>query len=722
MDIVVPTHRGHYECMEKFLDTFFLNCIDHTEVRINIIISREDLELFTTLKLKYTTHENINIHILSELVKKYDDIDMTESELLATVGKFTYQSLKKLYGVLETSNQYVCVFDSECLFIRKFKMRDYIEENKNKYFYCSKMTTNGLHRTRANEMQDSTNDILGTKDMNWYLELYMWILRRDVLLDIMIFLKNKYGKLTLINQELFIEYIYYLYYRTHENTFGEVEWMDTYQLVRENMSNELFKCWSHDVMPWCMFEHIWKHLMNANYEQLDAVCMIYEMIHLPITRILPNDRLNQLFLILCKDVKICVSEYCPEVYEMTMKDLFNKNIGLLVSGLHRNCDNIGDLHNFVYPLRQPIHYYMSSENNDIHRKLALHPLTKSIVINNSSHTLFFPVAKYLPPAKNTFIHNTTEMFYKKTQLIKYLTNYDIVINIRPDLVTLNQHLIDLILSIFKKYDENTLYTSKIYDSVGIADTFAAGSVSVMKYFLNIYNVLPLLVSKYVFNPELYVYHQIADNGMKIIPIDWDYKINWHGRDLLNATWRIETYNLLSKDNYENNFDEFLRVKTSSFSIIEDEIIRTSITKPDKKYILTNVTSNHNLYIHDEKNEKCICVSVHPTELTQFYIKPPRETVTRVNIKLNITGENINKDGSGWNIFTTPNSPIVCGRGNAGTWAQFYLDKDGEYYYILSFHSINSKNRDGTFGRYIGVKDGKLVSDLPKCNEALWIIK
>ena len=152
-----------------------------------------------------------------------------------------------------------------------------------------------------------------------------------------------------------------------------------------------------------------------------------------------------------------------------MRDIFNKKIGMFVSGLFRNCDNIDMLFNFIYPMSPPIHFYLSTENNGIYRTIARKNPISTIMVDNSVHPFDKNKVKWLPPSKPEMIPNTIEMFYKKKNLLKFVDRYDIIIQMRPDLVSLNGKLIDLIYQMYQTYDDNTLYTTKLYSSVGITD-------------------------------------------------------------------------------------------------------------------------------------------------------------------------------------------------------------------------------------------------------------
>ena len=262
--------------------------------------------------------------------------------------------------------------------------------------------------------------------------------------------------------------------------------------------------------------------------------------------------------------------------------------------------------------------------------------------------------------------------------------------------------------------KNTLYTTKLYSATGIADTFAMGHNSIMMKYMNVYSQLNKFASTHTFSPELFIYHQMKTvENINIIPIDWNYKINWHGLDLNRVWWRDDSYLGINYDKY----NEYLAMKTSSY-----DAITQNFNNNDKKYTLTNVSSKMNMFVTDINNDSGRCIIVDPIHSTPFYVMVCDDITIRVNIKLTKNADNLNKDTSGWNVFTTPHDNIVYGRGNAGLWAQFYLIKENDSYYIIACHSVKTPNRVGTYGRYIGVIGGQLFGDLPKCNETKWFIR
>jgi hypothetical protein len=83
---------------------------------------------------------------------------------------------------------------------------------------------------------------------------------------------------------------------------------------------------------------------------------------------------------------------------------------------------------------------------------------------------------------------------------------------------------------------------------------------------------------------------------------------------------------------------------------------------------------------------------------------------------------MNRDGTGWNLYSSPCDDTLFGRGNNGTWAQFYIEKGDNHYYIASYHSLNTLNMTGGFGRYIGVSNHRLACNMHKCSDSAWIIQ
>jgi hypothetical protein len=92
---------------------------------------------------------------------------------------------------------------------------------------------------------------------------------------------------------------------------------------------------------------------------------------------------------------------------------------------------------------------------------------------------------------------------------------------------------------------------------------------------------------------------------------------------------------------------------------------------------------------------------------------------RVNIQYETKLPNVDNDGTGWNLYNKLDSNSLNGKGSNNILAQFYILPEGDYYYFLTFHTHTLKNNLGGFGRYVGVHNDKIMTDMSKCDESLW---
>jgi len=101
MEIVVPTYNVHYAQIKLFLTSFEQNCLDKNNITIKLIVSRFDMSFFYNLCSSYLLH--IKIIPFDELLQKYTETKMTEIVFLEKVGKKSYVSYKKIWGISECS-------------------------------------------------------------------------------------------------------------------------------------------------------------------------------------------------------------------------------------------------------------------------------------------------------------------------------------------------------------------------------------------------------------------------------------------------------------------------------------------------------------------------------------------------------------------------------------------------------------------------------------------
>lgn len=704
MNIVVATHNVNYSQIKSFLKSFSDNCIDKYKVTIRLVIPKFDVEFFNKLSIMFKDLRII-IHPLCQLLEKYRQYDQTEIQLFEKVGRQSFISIKKILGILESSAERVCVFNSDTIFIRKFCLEKYISNNWFKYYYCSKsVSRNGEPQNNIN-LQNVQNNIFGINDRHWYREVRTWIFDKRVVLDMYNFLINKYKKLSSIETDFIFDYCYYLFYKHHTDMYPVVSWVDTYFILENILQFDKFSLFCDKTPNYNIVEQA-GNLITNNPEEIPTLQYIYNTLCIPIYGFEANNINHQLFILSFSQIYIIHGNPCNLVSKLIKKNAYNLKIALGISGILRNDDDITPLVNFIGPYKIDTFFYITIEDKLRQNQIIELFRPKNIIIDNC-RPYNTAVAKFKQPnTKAAMVSNTCSMFYKKRRLSDMISDdYDMIINIRPDLVSLDgKQLLHIILNILLKYDNNILYVPKIYHSFGVTDTIAIGHFNLMKKYFQLYDKIDKFINHYIFNPEYLVYKHLSESDIDLDVFDWTYKIYRHPITFLDFWWRFEF-------DIENNVKEYLRLKVSSFETYFTKFLPT----PRKRYRIMNKSTSKFLYIDGDK------VVLNETLFSHFLISHRHDLFMRINIKYDTNMPNLNNDDTGWNLFVLPNSNKIEGKGNNDTWAQFYVTFEENYFYLATFHTHTIKNRTGTFGRYIGVKDGCIVTDLPRCHEAQWYI-
>lgn len=699
MDIVIATHNVNYSQMRLFLKSFSDNCIDKDKVTIRLVIPKFDVEFFNKLSILFKDLKII-ILPLNYLLDKYKQNNQTEIQLFEKIGRLSFISIKKIFGILESSVNQVCVFNSDTIFIRKFYLEKYISNNWFKYYYCSKLIS------RNEELQNIQNNIFDINDRNWYHEIKTWIFDKRVVSDMYKFLINKYKKIDNITHDFIFDYCYYLFYKHHTDAYQIVSWIDTYNILENILSLDKFSLFCDKTPNYNILEQA-GNLITNHLEEITTLQHIYNTLCIPIYRFEPNNINHQIFLLSFPQIYIIYGNPCNIVSNLIKKNAYNLKIALGISGILRNDDDITPLFNFIGSYKIDTFFYITVDDKLKQNQIIELFRPKNIIIDNC-RPYNTAIAKYKQPnTSDVMIFNTCSMFYKKRRLFDMISDdYDIIINIRPDLVSLDgKQLLHIILNILLKYEDNILYVPKIYNSFGVSDIMAIGNFNIMRKYFQLYDKIEKFLNHYIFNPEYLVYKHITESEIILDVFDWSFKIFHHPIAFINFWWRIEF-------DIENNVNEYLRLKVSSFETYFIKFLQT----PRKRYRIINKLTNKFLYIDGDN------VVLNDTLFSYFLISHRNDLLMRINIKYDTNMPNLNNDNTGWNLFVLPNcNNKIEGKGNNDTWAQFYVIFEENYFYLATFHSHTIKNKIGTFGRYIGVLDGCIVTDLPKCPEAQWYI-
>jgi hypothetical protein len=183
MNIIIPSYSGHVNQCRSFLKSAQQLASDHKDIQFKVIISKADQHVFEPM-LRDASLSELNIVLITlKAILAHYTIDIDETELLNTWGKFTFQSVKKLMGAYHFGADWSLLVDSEALVVRPCSFATILENyrQRNVVFYSSYIGTD-LQR----EVTDNVARIFGDKigDM-WLFDQQSWFVEHSILSDLL---------------------------------------------------------------------------------------------------------------------------------------------------------------------------------------------------------------------------------------------------------------------------------------------------------------------------------------------------------------------------------------------------------------------------------------------------------------------------------------------------------------------------------------------------------
>lgn len=232
-----------------------------------------------------------------------------------------------------------------------------------------------------------------------------------------------------------------------------------------------------------------------------------------------------MFLLSFQQIYICYGK-CFLLDKLLSNNAYNLKIALGVSGLIRKNDDISYFLLFIENYQIDKFYYLTLED----KKKLPEKFSDEKYLLYDNEKMDNLIAKHKQPnTKDDMVANSCQMFRKKRRLYDMIPKtYDIIIHMRPDLVSMDgKCLLHIMIDILSNYDSNAIYLPKFYNSFGVADTMAIGSFHIMEKYLKLYDKMNIFLSEYIFNPEYLVYKHLTENSIEIKPFDWVHRIYHH---------------------------------------------------------------------------------------------------------------------------------------------------------------------------------------------------
>ena len=224
--VVIPTYVGHSVQIERCLSSFERFLKDADRVSFYLIVSRPDIARFTELTDRFKGKLDIQVVTLQAILKDEENIDVDENLLLKQVGKFNYQSLKKIYAVKHFGEDMSLVLDSEALMIRPASLSEIFETYRRNKFIIHATPNDDPAKQGVTRL---SFELLGKAHENlWFFEYYYWFFEKKYVDELFAYILTTTGKSLyehLLHRKPMFEYnLYALFlYFFHKESYRVVD-------------------------------------------------------------------------------------------------------------------------------------------------------------------------------------------------------------------------------------------------------------------------------------------------------------------------------------------------------------------------------------------------------------------------------------------------------------------------------------------------------------------
>lgn len=234
LTILIPCHLKHLHHLYRFLDSMRRTCADCPLYPIHIVVTTNQMAEFLTLK------ESFNETLPLLKVKPFYDTlplslttnqsrEWNEDQFFMEKG-YSFQSIKKLYGCLDTGTKWCWMMDSECFFIRNTTVQEVAGEWIKAPFI--------IHDSGMKTFFDRTQtakDLLGYHGhYGWLLEYYMWVMDTDALSALESHIRQRAPTLWSLPANVFIELTYWMFIIHESPRYGAYRVLETRDMFSEH--------------------------------------------------------------------------------------------------------------------------------------------------------------------------------------------------------------------------------------------------------------------------------------------------------------------------------------------------------------------------------------------------------------------------------------------------------------------------------------------------------
>ncbi|GJG88433.1 hypothetical protein tb265_36140 [Gemmatimonadetes bacterium T265] len=529
--IVTPTFRPHFPFNREFLGSFAEHVADAGDVPIHFVSTRDEIADLRALLADFPAL-TVHAHAFEDLLAAAGEPAAPDA-LLRELGKFAYQSLKKLYALKVLEYDQALVLDSEALVLKPVRVAEVFDEYfADPYILCSDM------RHRHTEWFGGLSDAAVRNAARllrvpypgmYFMEYYGWFYDRRIVHDL--FASFPEGLLAAIrarlrdDTRLFEIQLFYGFILAHRERYP-YRFVVVQDLLREYLGDATYAAYMRT--------------FEGNGEQFGVFEMASRAAserNLPGLVRLFNDRRFRFYRFelvnLNEDVQRELIARTPVTFLVSSEGYrrTRERVAVCLSGMPRNPrQNLHFLRSFLDGRDVDVFYHMWESADADYVARVLRPAAHVVEPPSAApRPPEFKHAEKLIPAKRR--PDVTSMFYsmkrandlKRAYEVEHDFRYDIVVRLRLDFFTTTP-LAAVVEHIRDRQDgwDGTLYVPDMAHSSGINDQLALGSSGAMDVYSTVFDVLHEFAETEYFNPEYLVLRRVLNAGLRIRTFPFEY--------------------------------------------------------------------------------------------------------------------------------------------------------------------------------------------------------
>lgn len=180
--VVTPTYVGHFHFIKKYIESF--SKYSRGE-KIPLYLTVEENDIYELQKI-CSVYPDVDVRIISfEAILSRFGIKKNTSELLSSMGRFSYQTIKKLYTLLYIKEEKTLVIDSESMMVADCDLSLLFDHYfASPFVSYSELGDKEFNSTFTKSVVDNSSYLLCDNNDKYFLENFVWFYDKSILQDL----------------------------------------------------------------------------------------------------------------------------------------------------------------------------------------------------------------------------------------------------------------------------------------------------------------------------------------------------------------------------------------------------------------------------------------------------------------------------------------------------------------------------------------------------------